>query len=82
MMMAPRKQPDRAELLALAQAMLITAISARGAVPLGDAIRQVVREAREFLSEIDSPTPPKKKTSIAPDDGPPAEFNDQDELGW
>lgn len=80
-----KQQPasDRAELLALSQAILITAIGARGAVPTGDAIRQVVREAREFLSEVDKPTP--RKAAARPqrhEDDTPAEFTDQDELGW
>ena len=83
--MAPRSRntTDRAELLALSQAMLITLVGARGLVPTSDSIRQVVREAREFLSEIDKATPRKAPTKQPQrDDGPPAEFTDQDELGW
>lgn len=80
----PAKQGNRAELLTLAQAMLITAIGARGAVPSGDVIRQIVREAREFLSEIDTATAPKRP-AVRPshvDDGPPAEFTDNNEIEW
>lgn len=70
-------------LLPLAQTILITAIGARGTIPSGDAMRQVVREARAFLSELDVPTAPKPKVKPATDErGPSAEFNDQDELGW
>ena len=83
-MPARKQQPThgRAELLALAQAMLITAIGARGAVPTGDVIRQIVREAREFLAEVDNATPAKRVKPSRIDDSPPAEFTDQNELDW
>lgn len=83
--MAPRKmQPptNRKELFELSRAILITAIGARGAIPTGDEIRQVVREAREFLGEIDSPTTRRPKVMRVPEQGPPAEFTDQDDMEW
>lgn len=65
----------------VAHSMLLTAIGTRGAVPSGDEIRQFVREAREFMSELSKPTPRKPKGQLV-DVGrraPDAELNDLDD---
>lgn len=71
----PRVLPDD-RLLNLASAMLLSAISSRAVIPTGDAIRQVVREARTFLSEVDQPTQPKAKPTQVDRGGPDAEFDE------
>ena len=75
----PASKDARTELLQVAQGILLTAINARGAVPSGDEIRQCVREAREFIAEVDTPTKRKQtraKRATRDDDelGPSAEL--------
>lgn len=56
------------EIATLARDMAITAISVAQTVPEGQAIRNFVRVAREFYSELDTPTP-KPKPPRPPDYG-------------
>lgn len=47
----------------LARNMVLTAIQSTSSVPLDELIREFVRSARSFYSELDEPTKPKKETS-------------------
>lgn len=58
----PRSQPgtrdltDRAKIEQLARDMVISAINVTAVVPRGQEMRQFVREARRFYSELAAPT--------------------------
>lgn len=47
----------------LARQMVIAAIQSTSSVPLDELIREFVRSARSFYSELEEPTEPKKETS-------------------